>query len=486
MKFSLLNIIFQIIIVGYSYSQYSLDWAKGFGGDKKDKANCIIETSDGNLMLAGTVMQRRTHLWLLKMDTNGNEIWGKTYEDNFCSGANSCIQTLDTCLIAAGFITQERSLANTNAWILKTDFSGKILWQKQYGKNGDEELNKIIQTKDGNILAVGFSMSNSDFEKEIFIIKVRNNGDEIWSKNLDYTTEDVANSVCETIDGGFIIVGYSVKNDKKVLTAFKIDSDGNEIWSYPYNYNDIQEAYDIVQSLDTCYLIVGNTKHRQIDNTDYLIQKISAQGDSIWTKIQGTGKWEEATSITRMADGNLAITGYERTNAEMNSDFIVKKINNSGEIIWEDVFVRSSLEFPNSIIETRDNGIISAGATYSKENGWDYAVLKYMDDLKTYIKINSPSDSLITTTNADYEFDACLRSYSVLKNVQIIVNGSLQYFGIPDNNFISDNSCKFPLLCTLKLQPGVNEIKIIVTDSRDFVIIKYNTICYIPQTHISW
>ncbi len=479
-------IIIFIFLAGNLKAQYDFDWSKGFGGDRKDKAKCIIEASDGNLILGGKVIKKGTHLWIVKLSTDGKEIWGRTYENSFSSGANAILEVPDTCFIVAGFITKDKELQNTNGWILKTDFSGNVLWEKEYGEEGYEEIKDIIHTKDGGFLAVGYSQSNEFIEKEIWIFKTDATGNVQWTKMLKASSEDVANAVVQTSDGGFVVVGYAYIFKKKVMRVMKFDQNGNDVWDMPLREDAIESANDVLEMPDNTLFVVGKRRHKTISNFDAMIYKISANGDSIVKKTFGYERWEEATSITKTYEGKIAVSGYSKADRLMDSNFWLKIIDEDCNVLWKNDFKRKSLDFADAITECQDNGLAIAGATYHTDHGWDYAVLKYKSAEKTRLHYVFPSDSVSSVSSPKIDLDICVTSYEELKNVEIFVNGTMQRTGSLEADFLSSADCKYPLFANVKLKEGLNKITIIVTDVKDLKVTKETVIYYIPDSDVSW
>jgi len=479
-----------LTFISYSAAQYSVNWAKGFGGERKDKASGVIETMDGGILLAGRVIRKNTYLWLLKTDAHGNELWGKTYEKYHRSGANAVIQTQhDTAIVAAGFCVVKRKFShNINGWILKTDRAGKVLWERAYGKKGDEEIVDLISDGVGGYVACGYSNSNEDNEKEFWVFRVDENGDVLWEKFFGESSEDAASCLTLTYDGHIVAAGYGINRNKKVLRVIKIDIDnGDDIWDIPWLNDASREAHDIAETPDSSLIIAGTFQKDAMDTQNALLYKISADSDSVWEQTFDYNGKEEATSVEISYDGKILIAGYTKfKNESDDADFWTRKTELDGTLIWENVFNRGSLDYAYDICETKDNGIAQAGATYSSEEGWDYALMKYRNDEMTRINVIQPEDSVVTTTSIEYDLEACISSALKLENAEVFVNGSLQFHDAMNSNLITDKDCRFPLFKKILLIEGKNEIVIQVTDEKGFIINDKRIIYYIPSPQTGW
>ena len=93
------------------------------------------------------------------------------------------------------------------------------------GGTNDDGANAIHQTSDGGYIVAGFSKSNdgdvtghqgNTTTDDNWIVKLDGNGNIQWQKSLGGTLNDVANSINQSSDGGYITAGSSSSNDGDV------------------------------------------------------------------------------------------------------------------------------------------------------------------------------------------------------------------------------------------------------------------------------
>ena len=188
-------------------------WKKCFGGSQHDGTNSIIPALDGGYILAGY-----------------------SYSND-------------------GDVTGHHGLTTTaDAWIFKIDASGTLVWQKSLGGTGDERFSQVISTTDGNYLAVGYTTSNDDDvtgnhgQQDAWVVKLDRYGNIIWQKTIGGSSDEYASAVSNTNDGGYAIVGSSgsVNGDLSVnkgnsdIMLFTLSSSGNlqSLYSYGGSNND--------------------------------------------------------------------------------------------------------------------------------------------------------------------------------------------------------------------------------------------------------
>ncbi|MGB4094948.1 MAG: T9SS type A sorting domain-containing protein, partial [Bacteroidales bacterium] len=107
-------------------------------------------------------------------------------------------------------------------WIVKLNSSGDFEWQKCLGGTNDDEANSIQQTSDGGFIVGGETLSNdgdvsgNHGEIDAWVVKLNSSGNILWQKCLGGTGWDWENSIQQTSDGGFIVAGYTNSNDGDV------------------------------------------------------------------------------------------------------------------------------------------------------------------------------------------------------------------------------------------------------------------------------
>ena len=111
----------------------------------------------------------------------------------------------------------------TDYWItglLKSILNGIVKWQNTIGGNDEEILTSMIQVTDGSYLIGGYSESNISGDKtensngmeDYWIVKLDSSGFIQWQNTIGGVQDDVLNSIIQTIDGGFLLGGWSNSN----------------------------------------------------------------------------------------------------------------------------------------------------------------------------------------------------------------------------------------------------------------------------------
>ena len=161
-----------------------------------------------------------------------------TFQKTFGGGADnasSAQQTDDGGYIIAGS-TFSFGAGGADFYLIKTDTLGNLLWSKTYGGTEFEEANSVVQTNDGGYIIVGFSLS---FGGGGYIIKTNLIGDTTWTK-IYLGGGSEFKSVHQTFDGGYIMGGV-IGGDAYLV---KTDSLGGTQWTKIYGGTNVEKAFE--------------------------------------------------------------------------------------------------------------------------------------------------------------------------------------------------------------------------------------------------
>jgi len=184
-------------------------WDRTFGGAGNESAASVEQTSDGGYIIAGTTSSYGaggTDAWLLKTDSNGTRLWDKTFGGAGNESAASVQQTSDGGYTIAG-TTFTYGAGGSDAWLLKTDANGTRFWDRTFGGTGDESAASVQQTSDGGYIIAGTTTSYGAGGTDAWLLKTDFRGNILWDKTFGGTGNESAASVKQTREGGYIIAG---------------------------------------------------------------------------------------------------------------------------------------------------------------------------------------------------------------------------------------------------------------------------------------
>ena len=140
--------------------------------------------------------------------------------------------------------------------LIKTDHSGEIIWEKEFGQTGFESGEAITVIDSNNYIVLGQIESYTSSIKNIWILKIDENGDTVYTK----TIENGIPSEIKTLENNeYIIVGKTMNQEEgnSDVLLIKLDTNCDTIWTKTYGNTNYEEGISVVQTDDLGYLILG-------------------------------------------------------------------------------------------------------------------------------------------------------------------------------------------------------------------------------------
>lgn len=409
------------------------EWVRAYGGSGEDTPRAVIHTQDDGYAIFGFSNSTDGDLanktvavndyWLLRLDSEGEVLWSKTYGGSRDDRGQSIIQTADGGYAITGYAMSDDGDASNNEgfhdnWVLRLDSKGNILWERSFGFSGHDHSYDIIQTADGGFFFVGFlditSARSDGYEEkaiasalhgvgEFWGTKIDANGNLQWRRYFGGTNNDRAYSVVPAWDGGYVIAGASESADFDITNArgsydfwvVKISDQGDMVWEKSYGGSGIDIAYDISLTNDGAYVVAGHSFSSDNDiasplgESDIWMIKIDAQGEMLWEKSIGGTASELARSIRAARRGGYIISGNSKSTDGHSSenfgenDMWVLRTDNAGQVLWQQTFGGMGLDFAFDAVENPDKSLLLVGETASPDmtginhkGGTDLVVVK--------------------------------------------------------------------------------------------------------------
>jgi len=206
-------------------------------------------------------------------------------------------------------------------------------------------------------------------------------GYEEWSIDIGGDDTEHFKAIQETVDGGFIAVGYVEPwtRDDHELYMVKTDSAGEPEWSKVYGDAKDDDAYDVVQTVDGGYVVVGSTNSYGAGLADLWVMRTDELGELIWEKVLGGTKNDVAYSLIALDGGEYLLTGSTASYGSGNGDLWILKISDDGDVLWNITYGGPMNDVGREIISTADGGFMVVGDTSSYGAGWSDVWLIKMD-----------------------------------------------------------------------------------------------------------
>jgi hypothetical protein len=237
--------------------------------------------------------------WGILLDANGNKIWRRYFGGSNNDRSYDAVQTQDGGFLLTGAsesfdfdITDNKG--SYDFWAVRLSPTGEKLWAKSFGGSEIEIGYAMTKTQDGNYIMVGDSrsmdgdVSTNNGNADAWVIKFNDNGVIIWEKSFGGSAFDSARSIDQMPDGNFVLSGSTRSNDGDISSnkgqndqwIFTIDTEGTIIYETTIGGSELDLGNGVIYTSDNKIVAVGNTESNNGDilsnkgSKDFVVIKI--------------------------------------------------------------------------------------------------------------------------------------------------------------------------------------------------------------------
>jgi len=495
--FGLLN-----LAVFSSAQNFTISNQTTFGGDQKDYVSSVIYTSDHSILVSGTTKSGATgdktevnrggfDFLVVKYDLEYNEIWQKTIGGDAYDNSFDAIELSDASYLLAGFSASGISGDKTDPligaadyWLIKLDPNGEILWQKVYGAEGSNSINRILELNDGSIIVCGTSNAdisgvkteNSKGGTDYWIIKIDTNGNIIWDRTIGSDASEYYPDVLKDENEDLYIVGYTFGNisgdktennydNSQDVWVVKMDTDGNIIWDKTIGSNETEYSALAVYNSGYIYIAmgsdgeIGGLKTEANFNstngyTDTWLVKLDLDGNLIWDKTIGGIGPDGPSDIVALDNEHILLSNGSSSNISGNKtedrighgDNWLVNIDVNANIIWDKTIGGLDGDYGARIALINENQFILAGNSTSGVGGNKTDYCRGEEDFWVYTLDVSQNINELTETSQELNIYPNPANNFVQIEWNVSSNQKIEIFNITGqeiySNQLTDNNLK--------------------------------------------
>lgn len=296
-------------------------WANYFEDNIPGDCNSIKETSDGGYIAAGLktlyietenpgeYLTDEEYI-IVKLNSDGDTLWTRTFGGSSRDIAYSVVETIDGNYVIAGdSYSEEFTKGDEDGWVIKLNANGEFIWEKFLGGTSTDHLFSINKTNDNGYVLGGYSLSyDGDLPEDYWppdywMIKINENGEVQWSECYGGDDQDYGQYALQTNDGGYIMVGRSWSNNGDVTenkgyediwivklstnanNINKISTSDNNILIFPNPMNELLYINNLADEKKNISIFTIDSKLVMQASINKGINKINVSGLSIGAYI---------------------------------------------------------------------------------------------------------------------------------------------------------------------------------------------------------
>ncbi len=327
-----------------------------YGINGSDYLYTTLESNDQNYLVGGAnynSVTNRSSAIIVKLNKNtGDTIWTSLSSlPNHADRCYSIKQTSDNGYIYCGLRYNRDSLGATSdndVLLIKVDSLGEKKWEKIFGGVGYEWGQSLEIAEDGGFMVFGSTNSYGAGSYDAYLIKTDSLGNMLWQKTYGSQYVDYGGSITKLQNGDYILAGgSSINADTTVAVAIRINTEGTEIWNKRYPPTVRSMEFTTVKQLSSGELIVcGDEQGDTLNNSYYgILKSLDLQnGNIIWERqyqlFEDDSTQHYFYSMDTCSDGGLVMGGMiiDRRGINSivgNSYWVVKTDCAGNEYAWD-------------------------------------------------------------------------------------------------------------------------------------------------------
>jgi len=338
-------------------SMGDVEWQKIYAVDEvptdpydENIPSCIIQTKSGDFIVGGHTdtlgegWRGSTNIWLLKLNLYGEIVWQKTYggyESEYYYSSDSYIKETHDGGYIVGAHTASYGAGSLDFWILKLNVDGEVEWQKTYGGGGVEEASSILETDEGGYIVAGNSSSFGEGFRDIWIIKLTDQGETEWQKRYGGNDRDdwyLSPQILQAESGGYIVacIYHRLGERESSILILKLSATGIVQWQKIIKGIDFLGSISFKPTTDGGYILATKTETYGDALGDFLILKLTADGEIGPSCVLMGSSLGAIVADTKIAPRDTGITPIDTNIVPVNSHAVPQDTNvDSVVLCWD-------------------------------------------------------------------------------------------------------------------------------------------------------
>jgi hypothetical protein len=348
MKHLYIPAVFLMGTLIFSAQESKVVWQKNIPSSTQDFLSEMTSTIDGQILLSGSSIQNQKQnggydYHVVKFDQQGNKIWDKHFGGTRHDYLMSSVATREGGFLLSGTSysnqsgdKKENNLGGSDVWIIRLDENGEELWQKTLGTKSNDEASSVVQSMDEGFFVAGSINSNKQLfgSKDVFVSKLDKNGNLKQTIILGGSGLDEVTDMIPTKDGGAVLAMYSTNVQGLMFKVQGLE----EGLAKGLNSNHSDKAADLLSLMNSTAqdsMLRNAQPESQAKNLesfgsgDYWVVKLDKNADVEWQKTFGGKEDDRPKNIVSTENGYL-ISGESRSNSSGNK----RENSKEGTDIW--------------------------------------------------------------------------------------------------------------------------------------------------------
>jgi hypothetical protein len=301
--------------------------------EASEEVSSLRQTRDGSIVLAGSTRPVETGgytTYLVKTDRLGAVIWSRTFPHG--KGGHCVQETSDGGYIVAGGSRLVAGVARVDdVHLLKTDSDGKQQWEKFFGGEEFDSGVSVSETRDHGYVVAGYTRSFGEGSRALYVIKTDAAGDTLWHRTLHGEGCARGYSVVQMVEENheyFVVAGETAPafEEPSDVYVIKVRSNGELVWERTFGGVDSDRGLDVQEADDGGYIVAGSTRSFGAGIWDFYFLKIDRPGELVWSRTCGGEEIDYCHAVQQAHDGGYLAGGTTYSFGSGQNDMYLVKL----------------------------------------------------------------------------------------------------------------------------------------------------------------
>ena len=357
------------------FAQPDTVWTRTYGGDSTDVAYAVRQTSDGGFAFTGYTRSfgnGSDDFWLVKTDEDGDSLWSRTYGGSESDRCNSLILTEDNGFLLVGS-TESFGSGSSDVWVVRVDEDGDSLWSRTLGGSEQDEGADAVESSNGDLYIAGTTYSFGAPGADFWLIALNHAGDSLWSQTYGEYPPYTCEAIAAFTDGRLVLAGTHHGGNGASFRAYTVSADGELLDGFGDSWLGYSFGSDVAVLSNQNYAIAGQYYDEDdIDGVGKVVLVSGIDYSGIWRRDLGGSGYDAFTAVQGDHDDRIICAGFtESYDAEVNyPDFWLAQLGPDGDSLWMCTFDHGGSELAFDV-QTLATGYILVGTCGSWPPGSD-------------------------------------------------------------------------------------------------------------------
>ncbi len=296
-------------------------------------------------------------------------------------------------LTESALLPNTASLGGYDAFLLRTDASGSIVWAEQLGTPYNDFGKAVAVDANGYLFLGGYTNGDLDDNTVMyvgtngFVAKFEPDGQEVWHAELsspgsDEFDDEVLAVAADPADGVYAagstygdLFGANQGGRDAFVVNYRLDASTNSYvlnWSKHLGSLGDEQLVAAITAPDGGVIVAGGTTADlggdSLGGYDAVVMRYDPAGNLLWSKHVGTMYDDLATALAPAPDGGFYLAGMsmgELAQGEQrgSKDAFVARFDEAGNEIWIHQLGTGADEYALALAPDGQGGVYVAGST---------------------------------------------------------------------------------------------------------------------------